>query len=278
MTINKLCKSTFVIAILSFLLVAVLAFGGTYAYFSAQSTKITGSVTTGHLRITDIKDGAGSATLTSTSKTVQPNQVIYNNTVVNTTVNSNISYYVRARFTVTVEPKEDAAHVAAETKDAATGNTVTCVDDVSPIEILAIDFVNGGASGTEGKTWQTGKASNATTSGSEVIYYRLAPTIVAQAEGGTDAIATAAQDRTESFTFKIQVNDWVGTTTGSAVGCDYWMDATITVSVVVEVLQADYLNDTDGLQDGTTLVEAAAFTNGEAAETAWNTALGVTKD
>ena len=47
--INKLGKSTFVIAILSFLLVAVLGFGGTYAYFNSNTDKVGGQFTTGHV-------------------------------------------------------------------------------------------------------------------------------------------------------------------------------------------------------------------------------------
>ena len=50
--INKLGKSTFVIAILSFLLVAVLGFGGTYAYFSANSDAYGNTFTTGHVTMT----------------------------------------------------------------------------------------------------------------------------------------------------------------------------------------------------------------------------------
>ncbi|MBQ3502832.1 MAG: hypothetical protein IJA72_04140, partial [Clostridia bacterium] len=50
--INKLGKSTFVIAILSFLLVAVLAFGGTYAYFSDKTETASGKFTTGKLQLT----------------------------------------------------------------------------------------------------------------------------------------------------------------------------------------------------------------------------------
>lgn len=49
--INKSSKSTIVIAILSFLLVSVLVFGGTYAYFSAKSNAVGGTMTTGTLHI-----------------------------------------------------------------------------------------------------------------------------------------------------------------------------------------------------------------------------------
>ena len=49
--INKLGKSTFIIAILSFLLVAVLAFGGTYAYFSVNTEGVQSTVTTAHLTL-----------------------------------------------------------------------------------------------------------------------------------------------------------------------------------------------------------------------------------
>lgn len=60
--INKSSKSTFIIALLAFLLVSVLVFGSTYAYFTAKSNSVGGTMTTGTLHIylrdgTDILEG-----------------------------------------------------------------------------------------------------------------------------------------------------------------------------------------------------------------------------
>ena len=113
--INKLGKSTFVIAILSFILVAVLAFGGTYAYFSAVSGRAAGRVQTGHLDL----DATGDVVTKINSMAVanniitQPGQRLVAADMVDgvkdddganlsVTVNSNIDYYIRVKFEVKV--------------------------------------------------------------------------------------------------------------------------------------------------------------------------------
>lgn len=63
---KKLTKSTFAIIALSLVLVAVLAFGGTYAYFTAKNDK-TGSITMGTLGLSEI-------TLTTQTNKVVPGQ------------------------------------------------------------------------------------------------------------------------------------------------------------------------------------------------------------
>ena len=247
--INKLGKSTFVIAILSFLLVAVLAFGGTYAYFSAQ-TSATGSITTGHLTI-NVGENT-TAALTAKSVVAQPNQVIFNETV-KTEVLSNISYYTRVRF-------------AIEISDATTDHNDTegqedCYDrfEENFTEIFIINVANSGLSGSD-SDWEVAD-DTAIDYSQEVIFYQLAPTVKEDKLDKTTNV--------EQFTYSIQVEDWVGLAhAGSADGCTYWMDRTVTVTVFVEVLQADYLGD-DQVAD--------AFANGAKAAEAWEDALTVTK-
>ena len=256
--INKLGKSTFVIAILSFLLVAVLAFGGTYAYFSAQ-TSATGSITTGHLTI-NVGENT-TAALTAKSVVAQPNQVIFNETV-KTEVLSNISYYTRVRF-------------AIEISDATTDHNDTegqedCYDrfEENFTEIFTIKITDGteddadvigGVSGS-GLAWEV-EDDTAIDYTQEVVFYQLAPTVKEDKLDKTTNV--------EKFTYSIQVEDWVGLAhAGSADGCTYWMDRTVTVTVFVEVLQADYLGD-DQVAD--------AFANGAKAAEAWEDALTVTK-
>ena len=105
--INKLGKSTFVIAILSFLLVAVLAFGGTYAYFSASDGPIKGEITMGKL-VVDLQDGEGTLTALETITVAQPNQPIVAETFTIATTNSTIDSYIRVKVTATLDVDYDS--------------------------------------------------------------------------------------------------------------------------------------------------------------------------
>jgi predicted ribosomally synthesized peptide with SipW-like signal peptide len=122
--INKLGKSTFVIALLSFVLVAVLSFGGTYAYFSAVSGRAAGVIKTGHLSLvtkegSEIIDQISKMTVANNTIT-QPGQRLVGDKVVGSdgntddtngadidiTVTTNINYYIRVKFEVKVTPGE----------------------------------------------------------------------------------------------------------------------------------------------------------------------------
>ena len=245
--INKLGKSTFVIAILSFLLVAVLAFGGTYAYFSAQSNLVSGSITTGNLHIGSIeadKEGLVTSNAINFSGVAQPNQVIVDSTF-SATVTGNIAYYTRVKFEVTVAKSTEEGHTHAK------GDT-DCADAITKaIEALVFDAE------TDNTGWEAGTFATGDNTKSSAYYYKLAPSATAQKE---------------NFKVKIQVADFLGrAVAGTAETCTYWMDATITVSIQFEVLQASYLNDAEA--DGTKV-----FGSGVDAETEWTKALAQTKE
>ena len=258
--INKLGKSTFVIAILSFLLVAVLAFGGTYAYFSDQSEKLSGSVTTGHLKITSMKEGEATVTNAITmSGVAQPNKVIYDNTL-SLDVNNNIAYYTRLKLTVSIARDDTHQHTVqdnAETTDV----TEKCADDLgAALNILS--FTTADITSGDWATIST-EANFANGDSADLYIYKLAPT-------------AADSTELETFDLKIQVKPIMGlAVSGSADGCEYWIDATITVTVQWEVLQADYLNagadnpETDGVNE----TVGITFASGDAAAAAWTTAL-----
>ncbi len=100
--INKLGKSTFVIAILSFLLVAVLAFGGTYAYFSATSgDAISDSVTLGHLEVA--LAGVSDGDILLVEEKAVPNQPILDKAITLDMGDTNIDAYVRLQFDIEVK-------------------------------------------------------------------------------------------------------------------------------------------------------------------------------
>ena len=289
--INKLGKSSFAIAILSFILVAVLTFGGTYAYFSDRADAVNGDITTGHLNITLVKGTGESNKLKAEGTIAQPNEVIFRNETVTTTVKSNIAYFTRVRFRVTIDTPTHEHHDNESTEHP------NCNDIVANnADILKIIFKDGGVSGSTGTKWQTKDTDadaegGALKDGEDMIYYQLAPTIADHATN--DKYNDEDGEGTETFTFTIQVKDWVGNngdkgtkvdeTTGETVpvdnraeGCDYWMDVKITVQVIVEVLQADFLlNDGDPDND-----RAKPFANGAEADEKWNQAMDIpqTKD
>ena len=262
--INKLGKSTFVIAILSFLLVAVLAFGGTYAYFSATSgAAIKGTITTGHLEIDTVKGGNGTSdTLVAVGTIAQPNQTIFKNETVKTVVKSNIAYFTRVNFSVRILDGATEVDMSSHTGH---------VDSVTKaVEILTITGDEIGYSGETGKDWQNGVAGNTIDYSAETVtFYKLAPTT-------EDDGINVNTGTTESFTFNVVLNAWVGrgaTDSENPVeGCDFWMDKVVEVSITVDVLQADYLLDLD---------QAAAtegFANGVEAKAAWDAALALTQE
>jgi predicted ribosomally synthesized peptide with SipW-like signal peptide len=144
--INKLGKSTFVIAILSFILVAVLSFGGTYAYFSAVSGRAAGSIKTGHLSLVATGDVVTQINnmIVANNTITQPGQRLVgdpgvgqdgNGSNLSVKVTTNIDYYIRVKFEVVVKPgryswsEQESKYVWTEANDK-THNGVTKPDNL----------------------------------------------------------------------------------------------------------------------------------------------------
>ena len=293
--INKLGKSTFVIAILSFILVAVLAFGGTYAYFSATAGKAAGELTTGHLSLTidsntgAVKDING---FTADETIVQPGQLIIGQTADDGTesgspvvaaVDSNIRYFIRVRFDVDVTTDSTTHDGVMDDND-----TVDDADDVhdttlgqgdnvgtNHYEILTIT-VKGDFDATATTEWneimlasEGGAAADAGTVRSG-YFYPAYPENGDAADGfaatrAADALTTEAA-KNWNLSLLVNISDWVG-----AYGCTYYMDAEISVKFQVEVLQADFLN-----VDGTTTKDDD-YANNVELHNAWDKAVALSQ-
>ncbi len=269
--INKLGKSTFVIAILSFILVAVLAFGGTYAYFSAVSGRAAGTLKTGHLSLTatgDIIDTINGFTVANNT-IVQPGQNLVGTAKADGTndpdtltavVNTNINYYIRVKFDVDIttgeyvngewKAKPDKAHNGVitpddlltpkeendeETNDNDIGEGDNVLDDISILEITL-----GVTKDQVAETWAeytidqgAGKAVQHTG-----YFYPELNKIKKTYTAAQNALGIPV-DHTYNMTVLINVQDWVG-----AHGCTYYMDAGIEIRFQIEILQADYLDHT----------------------------------
>ena len=92
---KKMTKSTFAIIIMAVIMVAMLAFGGTYAYFTASSGAKTGSVTTGTLNI------GGTLTFSASDDSLVPNQVVTIGDMSTVTVTGTTVAAYRVKFEIT---------------------------------------------------------------------------------------------------------------------------------------------------------------------------------
>ena len=94
---KKMTKSTFAIIIMAVVMVAMLAFGGTYAYFTATATKKTGEVTTGHVKLS-----ADGATFTGIQTNVLPGDALFSDDATLTIdTTDDAGNYVAIKFTIT---------------------------------------------------------------------------------------------------------------------------------------------------------------------------------
>jgi predicted ribosomally synthesized peptide with SipW-like signal peptide len=237
---NKVGKSTFVIAILSFLLVAVLAFGGTYAYFSAKTNTFKGNITMGELYV-DLTDASGSTVTLGAIDLAQPNQRILDRSAEPYKVNmvkkengetytSNIAAYIRVKITAELDSaKYPTTGTGANIKYNRTDNGAD-KDIITPLNIFTIDAGDGWYQHTDGYT-----------------YYIEGTT------GTADSTTKAVTGGSVDLALTITLNKDVG-----KGGSTFFMGATGTYTIAIEVIQAQYLDSTTTPSGTYTVTELAA--------------------
>lgn len=115
---SKITKSSFAILALSLILVAVLAFGGTYAYFTAKATK-NGTITMGKL-------GLGDITLTVQTDEVVPGQDALTAPITfSSSAETNVPMIMLAKIEITDNTAEAADIIAS----AGVNSTWEAVDE-----------------------------------------------------------------------------------------------------------------------------------------------------
>ena len=228
--INKLGKSTFVIAILSFLLVAVLAFGGTYAYFSAKDNLIADKLQLGTLTIESVR---GESTLWGATSTIPavPNEKVFDKEKVTITMTgTTINYFMRIKFDVNVGIATGAAEHA--TKTEAVDSEKACGDYEANNKIINFAFDDSIVNKTGSDV--AGKWTLITDESGESYYYLNYNKVT---EGATYTIGYDHETAQEVL-LNATVYDWVG-----ANGCRHYMGASVTITLTVEAIQADWLPD-----------------------------------
>ncbi|HJD06093.1 MAG TPA: SipW-dependent-type signal peptide-containing protein [Candidatus Onthoplasma faecipullorum] len=88
--------------IMAVAMVAMLAFGGTFAYFTAEATDVTGQATVGTV---EISTGA-TTTITAASTYAVPGATIYNNQSVSLTNTSTVDIYVFATLSAQIDGQD----------------------------------------------------------------------------------------------------------------------------------------------------------------------------
>ena len=229
---NKVGKSTFVIAILSFLLVAVLAFGGTYAYFSAKTGEFSGNITMGKLYV-DLTNNAGATVTLGEIELAHPNQQILSETYkVNLTKGTDVSTI--AAF---VRVKVEAELTSLQTEGTGASITYKGNDqgdkDITPLTIFTITAGDGWYQHTDG-----------------YAYY------VVDKNASGDKVAKPLSTSAD-MALTISVNKEVGKN-----GSTFFMGATGTYTITVEAIQAEYLdNSATGANSYTVAMLAAQWNN-----------------
>ena len=91
---KKMAKSTIAIIVMAVVMVAMLAFGGTYAYFTAQATKVTGSVTTGTVLLQN------NAVTFATDKIVPGMEILGKDQKISVKNSSDVETYIFVKLTL----------------------------------------------------------------------------------------------------------------------------------------------------------------------------------
>lgn len=186
---SKIAKSSFAVIVLSLILCAVLAFGGTYAYFTAKETK-NGTITMATLGISPL------------TLTTQSNKVV---------------------------PGQDALTAPVSFTSTATTNVPMIM--LAKVEIQAQQGATITASAAPNSTWEEVPEQTG--------YYAFK---------GTGSYKTAG---TASEEFTVVDSVFVDRTNGNEI-----MGKTLTITVTVWAMQADWVGGVNGAEYGDATAEA----------------------
>ena len=105
---KKMTKSTFAVIIMAIAMVAMLAFGGTYAYFTATTTQQSDSVVTGTVKLNN-----AAFTLVSSGVVVPGMELLEEDNKVVVTDESNVNTYIFVEIELVANTKVSGAYTGA---------------------------------------------------------------------------------------------------------------------------------------------------------------------
>lgn len=247
--INKLGKSTFVVAILSFLLVAVLAFGGTYAYFSATAGATqAGDLTVGTLSL-DLKNKAGdSVTTMGNAQIAQPGQYLIGSKTWDASANEGKGAWVENKETYTFDltGTNINSYIRIKISATLTNHGPNATDTNEDSKVTYADNKGGDkAIASDADLFQFSALSGWVKVGE--WYYQ------GTADSDT-ALKVASGAESPEIALTVQVNPLVGEDRST-----FFMGATATWIIQAEAIQADYVESVLSADNATvTVAELAA--------------------
>lgn len=229
---RKMSKSTFAIIIMAVVMVAMLAFGGTYAYFTATATtKTTGEFTTGSIKLESNKE----ATFVSGLTNVVPGDALTTGPLTLTTTSKGTDSYIAIKVTI------DATDAKGTELNLA-GTSLA-----SAIGLLA----------TEPTTEYTGSKWVAGTGNYTNVF------VLATTDTDTDTPTAVATNKTIKITDKALIfkakDNWDQT---AAAGGNYISDSKLmgaTLNITIEARSVQSKNWNDGSEDASATGAAATI-------------------
>ena len=226
---KKMTKSTFVIIIMAVAMVAMLAFGGTFAYFTATATDRSGSAKTGYVKLS-----SNDAFAKIVKENIMPGDTILAANEMTLTVDTtdDEGNYVAVKFVITAVKSDGTTSIPTATLTSY---------GVTADSILAADGNGWYAAGGDGNDgiYIWGSATGE-------------PVAVVPDEGETTKEITI---NTEAFTLSTDVDDnWTQNEGGTlnAESDNGLMGATITFTLQAVSIQVANLEPADALTELTT--------------------------
>lgn len=223
---KKMKKSTFAIVIMAILMVAMLAFGGTYAYFTASVTAKNAGFTTGKVMIT------GESTITATKEKIVPGDKVFEeDTAITYTNGSNVNTFVYATLTFTYTGD---IYDGDDTKTVLEDQTVTLTDP----QILEAFGSASALTSMLNANWVPGTG-----------VYMLKGTdgsLIVSGDDYKSGVAFIEVTDTKNLTFSVDRHFKDGQFIPANADADelVWEDATVTITVEVKQIQAENIGAT----------------------------------
>ncbi len=121
-------KSTFAIIIMGIVMVAMLAFGGTFAYFTAKTSEVKGSFTTGKISISD-----GAVTVAK-KELVLPTETVISKVSFKNNSDRGAYLFVKVSATYGADEKTATTAVPSDVLNVTPKGTWTKVEGVAGVE------------------------------------------------------------------------------------------------------------------------------------------------
>ena len=221
---KKMTKSTFAVIIMAVLMVAMMAFGGTYAYFTATTAKVTETATTGRVQLTE------NSAYELNAIVVPGQELLAEDKTVSVVSNSTVKTYVFVKFSATFAKGTEGTYVDGE--PALKANKEACTAEGNYCITPSLNLYDADENPTGWKTYVDNKGNEDPTDDITVYYVELEPAV----DEETDEFTSSTLEVCDSILFE-------GKSQSNGASKGVLMDGTLTVTISSASIQFDYVDD-----------------------------------